>query len=154
MKNTKLFFLAMLITPWLTIPLLGRNAFKKYVPAAIFMCTLVKATDFYGENKKWWRFYKGIPPFGSMNFFNFGPYFVTSLWMLKSFYGKFSLYLISSAILQSLFTFLGLKYVKRYKIFSLVKLTTLQYLIMDFLRAILLYAFQYIGDFKNQIYKN
>jgi hypothetical protein len=80
MKNSKLFLLAILFLPWLTIPLLGRNAFKKYLPAAIFICTFTKAIDIFGEKKKWWRFYKGIPPLNSMNFFNFGFYFVSSLW--------------------------------------------------------------------------
>jgi hypothetical protein len=121
MKNTKLLLLGMLIIPWLTTPILGKNAFKKYVPAAIFICTFTKAIDLLGENKKWWRTYKVIPPFDSLNFLNFGPYFVTSLWMLKMFYGKFRLYLISNTILQCLFIFLGLKYTERYKIFSLVK---------------------------------
>jgi hypothetical protein len=149
MKNSKLFLLAILILPWLTAPFLGRNAFKKYLPASIFMVTLTKAIDIFGENKKWWRFYKGIPPLNSMNFFNFGPYMVTSLWMLKMTYGKFSLYLISNTILHILFTFLGLKYLKRYKIVSLVKLTKIQYIAINFLRALLLYGFQYINDFSH-----
>jgi hypothetical protein len=146
MKNSKLFYIALLILPWLTVPLLGRNSFKKYLPAAIFMSTFTKALDIFGENKKWWRFYKGIPPLNSMNFFNFGPYLVTSLWMLKMTYGKFPLYLISNTILHILFTFIGLKYLKRYKIASLVKLTKFQYLPTQFIRALLLYSFQYIND--------
>jgi hypothetical protein len=153
MKNSKLFLLAILILPWLTIPLLGRNTFKEYLPAAIFISTFTKALDLFGEKKKWWRFYKGIPPFDSMNFFNFGPYFVTCLWMLKITYGKFPLYLISNMILHIFFTFLGLKYLKRFKIASLVKLTKIQYLGISFLRGLVLYSFQYINDLKRSSYK-
>ncbi|TCP21700.1 hypothetical protein EV207_1409 [Scopulibacillus darangshiensis] len=142
----KLLFIAMLIVPWLTMPFLGRSALKRYLPAAIFMCTFVKAIDMYGKQKRWWRFYKGMPPFKSVDFLNLGPYFVTSLWMLKMTYGKFPLYLISNIVFQFLFTFLGLKYLKRYKIASLVRLTKFQYLAIDFLRALLLYGFQYICD--------
>jgi hypothetical protein len=149
MKNSKLFLLAILILPWLTVPFLGRNAFKKYIPATIFMVTLTKAIDIFGENKKWWRFYKGIAPLNSMSFFNFGPYMVTSLWMLKMTYGKFPLYLISNTILHILFTSLGLKYVKSYKVFSLEKLSKVQYIAINFLRALLLYGFQYINDFNH-----
>ncbi|MCM3692187.1 hypothetical protein [Neobacillus niacini] len=150
MKNSKLFYTALLILPWLTVPLLGRNSFKKYLPAAIFICTFTKAIDIFGENKKWWRFYKGIPPFDSMNFFNFGPYFVTSLWMLKMTYGKFPLYLISNMILHICFIYLGgINLVKRYKIFSLVKLTKFQYFAIDLLRGLLLYSFQNINDFSH-----
>lgn len=145
MKNAKLFYIALLILPWLTVPLLGRNSFKKYLPAAIFMSTLTKAIDFFGEKKKWWRFYKGVPPLDSMNFFNFGPYFVTSLWVLKFTYGKFPIYLISNAILHICFIYLGgVKLADHYKIFTLDKLSKSQYFAINFLRSLLLYSFQYL----------
>jgi hypothetical protein len=68
------------------------------------------------------------------------------------FYGKlFPLYLILNTILQFLFAIFGLKYMERYKIFSLVKLTKSKYLVLDFIRALLLYGFQYINDLKNEI---
>lgn len=154
MKNRKLFLLAILILPWLTIPFLGKNMLKKYLPATIFIKSVTIALDLFGEKKKWWRFYRGIPPFISINFFDFGAYFVTTLWILKMTYGKFRLFLISNLIVQILFISLGLKYVKKYKIFSLINLSKFQYLGIDFLRAILLYAFQYIVDLslKNKSY--
>ncbi|MCM3117995.1 hypothetical protein M3610_22390 [Neobacillus sp. MER 74] len=142
MKNSKFIYIALLILPWLTVPLLGRKSFKKYLPAAVFMSTFTKALDLFGEKKKWWRFYKGIPPLDSMNFFNFGPYLVTSLWVLKITFGKFLLYFISNIILHICFIYFGgLKIVKRYKIFELKKLTKFQYLIIDLLRALILYSF-------------
>ena len=117
MKNSKSFYIAMLIVPWLTVPFLGRNSLKKYLSAAIFICTFTKALDIFGEKKKWWRIYKGIPPLKSANFFNFGPYFVSSLWMLKFTFGKFPLYLISNIILHICFVNLGgLKFLKYFKI--------------------------------------
>jgi hypothetical protein len=146
MKNSKLLLAAMFILPWITIPFLCRQALKKYLPAAIFMGIFTKILNIIGERKKWWRFYEGTPPLNSMDFFNFGPYFVTSLWMLKWTYKKFILYLISNTILHILFIFLGLKYIERFRIISLVKLTKFQYLAIDFFRALLLYAFQWMKD--------
>ncbi len=147
MKNSKAFYMAVLILPWLTVPFLGKKAFKKYLPAAIFICTLTKAIDLFGERKNWWRFYKGIPPLDSMNFFNFGPYLVTSLWRLKLTYGNYPLYFISGSILHICFIFFGgLKFVNHYKIFTLEKLTKFQYLGINFIRASLLYAFQFINS--------
>jgi hypothetical protein len=151
MKNRKWFLLSILIIPWLTIPLLGRKSFKKYYTSATFICIFTKLIDIFGEKKKWWRFYKGIHPLDSMNFFNFGPYFVTSLWMLKMTYGRFRSYLISNSILHVFFIYLGgLKLVKHYKIFSLEKLSKFQYLTINFLRAVLLYSFQYINDLRHK----
>ena len=107
MKNQKLFLIALMVVPWLTVPFLGKKAFRRFLPTAIFMATFTKALDFYGEKKKWWKFFKGVPPLDSMNFFNFGPYLVTSLWMLKMTYGKFPLYLISNLILHICLSFLA-----------------------------------------------
>jgi hypothetical protein len=136
----------MLILSWLTLPFLGKNALKKYLASGIFICVLTKFLDKFGERKKWWRFYKAISPLNSMDFFNFGPYLATSLWMLKLFYGKFWAFLVSNTILQIVFIYWGLKYVKRFRILSLVVLTKLQYLVIDIIRAILLYSFQWGKD--------
>ncbi|MCQ6281720.1 hypothetical protein [Bacillus sp. EB600] len=148
MKNLKLYYFALLILPWLTVLFLGRNSFKKYLPAAIFMSTVTTALDLFGEKKKWWRFYKEIPPLKSMNLFNWGPYLVSSLWMLKITYGKFPLYIISNTILHICFIYLGgIKFGKHFRIFSFEKLTKFQYLVIDFLRALILYGFQFINNF-------
>jgi hypothetical protein len=136
----------MLVLSWLTLPFLGWNALKKYFPSGVFICALTKFLDKFGEKEKWWRFYKGISLLDSMDFFNFGPYLATSLWMLKLFYGRFWLFLISNTIFQMAFIYLGLKYVKRFKILSLVFLKKYQYLVIDIIRAILLYAFQWTID--------
>jgi hypothetical protein len=145
-KSSKLLLISMLILSWLTLPLLGKNALKKYLPSGIFICFLTKFLDKFGERKKWWRFYKGISPLDSMDFFNFGPYFATSVWMLKLFYGKFWVFLVSNTILQIVFIYFGLKYVKRLRILSLVFLTKFQYLVIDMFRAVLLYSFQWAKD--------
>ena len=146
MKNQKLFLIALLVVPWLTIPLLGRKAFKRFLPTAIFMCTFTKALDFYGEKKNWWKFFSGIRPFNSMNFMNFGPYLVTSLWVLKLTFGRLPLFIISNTLLHIIFIFGGLKLVEGFRIFSLERLTKLQYLVLSFFRALVLYAFQYLTE--------
>ncbi|NHC42870.1 hypothetical protein G6549_23510 [Bacillus sp. MM2020_1] len=146
MKNQKLFLISLLVLPWLTVPFLGRKACKRFLPTAIFMCTFTKALDFYGEKKTWWKFYKGVGPFDSMNFMNFGPYLVTSLWILKMTFGRFPLYIISNTVLHMSFIFGGLKFINNYKIFSLEDLSKLKYLAINFLRAMVLYGFQYITE--------
>lgn len=154
MKSSKLFYITLLILPWLTVPFLGRDSFKKYFPAAIFMCTFTKGLDLFGEKKKWWRVYKGIQPLNSDNFFNFGPYLVTCLWILKLTFGKFPLYLISNLILQICFISLGgLKFFKHFKIASIEGITKFQFLVIDFLRALILYGFQIINNFSQNTKK-
>lgn len=136
----------MLILPWLTLPLLGKDTFKRYLPGALFICSFTKILDIIGQRNKWWTFYKGIPPLNSMDFLNWGPYFVSSFWVLKWTYGKFFVYFITNTIFHILFIFVGLKYTKQFKIFSLAKLKQLPYLVLHIFRALLLYAFQYIKE--------
>jgi hypothetical protein len=53
MKNQKLFLIALLVVPWLTVPFLSKKAFRIFLPTAIFMATFTKALDFYGAKKNW-----------------------------------------------------------------------------------------------------
>ncbi|MCD7035352.1 hypothetical protein LRR81_13995 [Metabacillus sp. GX 13764] len=147
MKNSKWFYLLMLFIPWLSVPLLGSRALKRYLPAAIFICTFTKAVDLFGEKKKWWKFYKGSSSFQRMNLFNLGPYFVSSLWMMRFAYGRFPLYIFANMILHIWFIYFGgLKLLDQYRIGSLRKLTKFQYFVIDFIRALLLYGFQYAAE--------
>ena len=146
MKHRNLFLLAMLIIPWLTIPFLGRETIRKYLPSSIFITLFTKLLDIYGKKNQWWRFYPGIQRFDSMNFLNFGPFFASSLWMLKLTYGRFFTYLISNTILHILFIYIGLKYFKKIKVLALVNLSKPRYLVLHTVRGLLLYLFQYLKD--------
>ena len=152
MKSKQIFLILMLVIPWLTIPFLGRETVRKYIPSAILITLFTKLLDIYGEKNKWWRFYKGVYLVDSMNFLNFGAFFVSSLWILKLTYGKFFTYLMSNMILHIVFIFFGLKYLKKLKILALVKLSKPRYLVLHFFRGILLYLFQYLKD-KNRGYR-
>jgi hypothetical protein len=72
MKKSKLLFVSLLIIPWLTVPFLG--TFKRYLPASLFICILIKILDLIGTRKKWWKTYKGISPLNSMDILICGPY--------------------------------------------------------------------------------
>jgi hypothetical protein len=58
MKNSKLFYVALLILPWLTVPLLGRNSFKKYLPAAILCVHSQKQYNYSVKRKNGGDFIK------------------------------------------------------------------------------------------------
>jgi hypothetical protein len=140
------FFLALLLVPWLTVPFLGKQNFKKYLPAALFSCFFTKVLDMTGQRRKWWRYYKGIGPIDSMNFFNFGPYLVISMWFLRMTYGKFPLYLILNTISHVVYIFIAEKPLKRYKIGRLVKMKLPTYFGLLSLRGLVLYGFQMLID--------
>ncbi|MBS4175297.1 hypothetical protein [Bacillus sp. FJAT-49736] len=151
MKKHRLLLLAILITPWLTIPLIGKQELRKYLPSVIFITLITVTLDKIGEQKKWWKFYDGISFLKSMDFFMLGPYAVSSYWMLKATYGKFPLYLVSNLFMQTIFTFFGgVRLAEKFKIFKFVKISRLQYSISTFIRALVLYGFQNIIDYSHK----
>ncbi|WP_374724683.1 hypothetical protein [Calidifontibacillus erzurumensis] len=134
--------------PWISMLFMRKREVEKYLYSVIFISFLTKAIDKFGEKRKWWRFYKGISLFNSMDFFIMGPYLVSSFWMLKWFYGKFVRYLVMNVLMQSVFAYLGgVEYAERFKIFKLVRISKWQYILSTFIRAIALYGFQYFSDF-------
>ncbi len=146
MKNRQFLLILMLVVPWLTVPFLGRDALKKFLPNAIFITILNKLLNVYGVEHKWWRHYRGIGPFVSIDFVLLGPYFVTSMWVLKLAYGQFWKYFITNKIIHISFIFVGLKFLQKVKLFSLIKITKLQYFLIHITRGLILYLFQVIYD--------
>lgn len=146
MKRTKLILLFMMIIPWSTLPLLGRKTFIRYLPASLFITILSKVIDKIAQKRTWWWFYHRISPLKAEDPLTYGPYFATSFWILKMTYGKFGLYLITNILLHLSYIFFGLNFLKRWGIFSLVRMQRFQYFIYHLSRALVLYAFQYIKE--------
>lgn len=146
MRKAKL-LLAILIVPWLTIPFVGRDSLRRFMPAAIFIAIVTKVLDGFGKKRKWWKFYHGISLLNSMDFVILGPYMVSSIWLLKVTYGKFLTYFFSNKIIHILFIIFGLRYIGALKIFTLKKMNKFQYWTTHMVRAFALYAFQFINEY-------
>ncbi|MBT2706965.1 hypothetical protein [Bacillus sp. ISL-47] len=146
-KNSRLLLIIMMIIPWISLPLLGRKTIKRFLPATVFICLVVKVMNIIAEKRKWWWFYTSIHSKikGDIPFI-LGPYFICSLWVLKMTYGKFSLFLITNAILHFLFVFPGGKLLKKLGIVSLVRINSIQLFFILLIRAVLLYSFQFVKE--------
>jgi hypothetical protein len=146
MNKQKYILLGLLVIPWLTVPLLGREAIKRYLAASLFITFVTKLIYNIGRNRKWWKFYDKLEPLKKEDPLIYGPYFLSSFWVLKKTYGNFKLYIISNIILHAFFELIGLKFLKSFRIFTLNKLTKLEYFIYHFIRALALYAFQFLKE--------
>lgn len=144
MKNSRFLLVIMMILPWFTLPLLGRSAIKRFLPATIFISVVTKLMNLIAKKRRWWWFYTSIHPKikGDIPFIA-GPYFLSALWSLKMTYGKFSLFMITNAIVHFLFAFPGMKLIKRLGIASLVRINPFQFVLILLFRAVLLYSFQF-----------
>ena len=147
MKNMKIFLLIMGILPWLSIPLLGNRAFKRFLPASLFMCLYLILEGWVAQKRKWWWFSTSLKPnvLGEMPLI-FGPFIVGSLWILKFTYGKFKLYLLVNLIIDSIFTYGMLGWFKKIGYVSLVRMSKLQLSLIFMVKSIIMYGFQMLFE--------
>lgn len=146
-SKPRLLLLMMIILSWFTVPLLGKEAFKRFLPATIFISIVSKLMDAIAQKRKWWRFYTKVnSKISGDTGWVFGPFFVSALWILKWTYNRFPLFLIVTTIVHILFDVLGLKFLKRAGIVSLVRMNPFQHFWFLELRALLLYGFQKLRE--------
>lgn len=147
MKNSKVFLLLIMILPWFSLPLLGKNTIKRYFATSIFISVVVSIVHFIAKKRKWWWWYVKLHPKLPGGFsFVIGPYLIGSLWILKFTYGKFLRYIILNLIIDSIFTFIIVDWLKKLGIASLVRLKKYQLSIIFFIDSLLLYGFQFIKE--------
>ncbi|WP_413303213.1 hypothetical protein AA0X95_25640 [Bacillus sp. 1P10SD] len=143
MKQNKLFLLAMMLIPWLSLPLLGKRAFKRFYPGALFIFVWVLFESYFAKKRLWWRFYEKLIPktMGELPFM-IGPFFVGSLWILKFTFGNFFRYLLLNLILDTLFAFPGMIALRRMGIVSLVSMKHYQMGLIFMIKSVIMYGFQ------------
>jgi hypothetical protein len=143
MKNNKMFLLAMMILPWLSVPFIEKRTFRRFLPGALFICIWVAVESIIAKKRVWWRFSEKLIPnaMGEIPFI-VGPFFIGSLWILKFTFGKFLRYFIVNLIVDVLFIYPGIHFLKNIGIVSLVRLKHYQMLLIFLAKSVLMYGFQ------------
>lgn len=144
MENKNKYILLMTILPWLSIPFIGLKSFKRFLPGALFTSLYLIIEGIVAEKKKWWWFHHNVKPnaLGVLPLI-VGPFFVGTLWILKTTFGRFKLYMIINMIVDAIFTYFGMSWFKKIGYVSLVRLTKHQFFLLFMMKPILVYAFQY-----------
>ncbi|WP_225985304.1 hypothetical protein [Priestia endophytica] len=62
LKFPKVLLSLMLILPWFSLPLLGKRAVKRYLPAALFISLVVRIVHFIAKRKNWWHWEEKLHP--------------------------------------------------------------------------------------------
>ncbi|WP_170972069.1 hypothetical protein [Bacillus yapensis] len=148
MKYTKPLLILMMILPWLSIPMLGKAAFKRFLSAGLFISLMVRFTNFIAKKRKWWWWYTKLHPeiSGSIPLI-VGPFFIGSMWILKLTYGKFFRYMLFNLIIDAFFTFVLVDHwLTKFGIASLVRMKKIQLLYVFIILALQLYGFQYLKE--------
>lgn len=143
LKKYKQYLLGLLILPWLSVPLLGKKAFKQFSLSALFMCLFVVGESYVARKKVWWWFFKKLTPRTSGEFsLIWGPFFIGTLWILKMSYGKKLRYFILNLVVHLTFVYGILKWFKKIGYASLINLEKYQLVLIFTFKQILLYLFQ------------
>lgn len=146
-KTQRRFNYVMVLLSWLSLPLLGKRAIKRFLPASI-LTTLIEGIHVQtGKRRKWWVFYNKPNSYISGEFpYNIGPFLIGSMWLLKWTYGSFKQFILLFAIVDCAFVLMMSTVFKRIKIFTLVRINKIQFFLYFFLKAFLLYGFQFLFD--------
>ncbi len=156
MKKNRWIVVLMAVLPWMSLPLMGKNIFKKYALAALTMSTYLVLEGRFAEKRKWWWFPYNVRPNVLAELpLIFGPFFIGSIWILKYTFGKFKLYFLVNLIIDSLFTYIGMDLFKKVGYVTLVRLTKFQLSVVFLIKTFLLYGSQLLyGSLSNHFKKN
>ena len=145
MKNSKMFLIAMMLLPWVSVPLLGRNSFKRFLPASVIMSFVVIFESYIARKRTWWWVYKNLFPkvIGEIPLI-VGPFLIGSLWVLKLAYRKFFLYVFVNFVIHLAFAYPGMNWFKKMGLGSTVRLKRYQLMLLFLLKSMFLYLTQTI----------
>jgi hypothetical protein len=147
MKYSKLIYILMMILPWLSLPMLSKESFKRFLPAGIFISIVVRIVNLIAKKRKWWWWYETLHPrLSGVIPFIVGPFFIGSMWILKLTYGKFVRYMILNLAIDSVFTYGLVYYLQKFGVASLVRLKKINLLLIFTIEALLLYGFQFLKE--------
>jgi hypothetical protein len=142
----KVFSLAQLIIPWLTVPFMGKRSFFRFLPIASLVNLFLSTTSIIANKKKWWINKNPISP-GSVDFTYFlGPYFVGTLWIFKLTYGKFPKYLLLNFVIDTINAYPYFFISQKVGLFKFKKWNNTKWGLMSMFWAILIYGIQYLVE--------
>jgi len=146
-KHPKIWLWAIMLVPWLSVPFIGKKSIKRFFAASLFITLSIRLESYIAEKRKWWWFYERLfPKARGETPLLWGQYLVGSIWILKYTYGHFFKYLIVNFFTDLFFIFPFSDFLKKLGVFSYVRLSRPQVMIIFFVKSLLLYGFQFIKE--------
>ena len=143
-KRHKLFNIAIIVIPWLSVLFLGKRSLKRYSIAGFVIVIFEIINHIIGYKRNWWHFYGKPKSFLTNELpFTLGPYMPLSLWLLKFSYGNFKKFLMLNLLSDGTFAFIIMAILKKWRIIALNRLSYFQFFLYIFYKAFILYGVQY-----------
>ncbi|MDR4949799.1 hypothetical protein [Neobacillus cucumis] len=136
-----------LFIPWLTIPLIGKNTFIRFMPVATFVGYIFGFLSETADNKKWWKVKNGLFPNYRLDVsYLLGLYLITTIWVFKLTFGNFFKYLTLNIIIDAIFSFSIVKFFTKVGVFEFRKMRPKHFYILSVSMAIIIYWYQLIVE--------
>lgn len=146
-KMQKYLNIAMVLLAWSTLPLLGLQNIKRFLPVSILIGIIEAINAFIGKKRRWWVFYNKPNSYFFNEFpFNIGVFLVISIWLMKWSYGKFIKFIFLNALSNAFFAYSFATFARKIKYFTLVRLNHFQFFIYFFSKVFLFYGLQYFFE--------
>lgn len=138
-----MFNIAVFIVPWLTVFFIKKKSFFRFLPTATFISLIMILFSTIGKKRKWWVSTKTLIPGVPIDFsYILGPYFMGTIWILKSTYGNFMKYMMTNAVVDFISAYPISALLKKIGVVKFKKLSYTAWYGLSTLFAVLIYGYQ------------
>jgi hypothetical protein len=142
-KVQRILNIVMVLLAWSTLPFIGSQNIKRFLPVSILIGILEGINALIGKKRRWWVFYNKPKSYLFNEFpFNIGVFLVFSIWLMKWSYGKFTKFILLNLIGNAFFAYPFAIFARKIKYFTLVRLNHFQFFIYFFQRYFCFIAFK------------
>jgi hypothetical protein len=139
----RLFNLALLVLPWLTVSKIDKFTFKRYLPVLTFSSLVIALISELSKSFKWWKVKKPlVPKLASDISFIFGPFFIANLWVFKLTFGRPILYFLLNVVFDYLFAYPLTTLAEKLKVYKMGTMSRFQLFLISLFTAGINYLYQ------------
>ncbi|MFZ4452043.1 hypothetical protein [Salibacterium aidingense] len=147
LNKRKFLSLSILFVPWLTVPIIRRNSFMRFLPASTLANLVISLFSVVADRKKLWKVKNPIFPYTAVDYsYLLGLFPVTTIWVFKLTYGDFKKYLTLNIILDYLLSFPIIKFFTKVGVFEFKKMRPFHFFIFSVFLAFVIYWYQYFVE--------
>lgn len=137
-----LLLVLLFVTPWLSVPLIGKKSLKRFFPGSLLLTCLIVGEQYLAKKRIWWWYYRKFnrTSLTGETTLVWGPFFVSSMWILKFTYRHFSRYFLANLMVDSFYTYVVMDWFKKIGFASLVRLKKYQLTMLFVIKSLILYG--------------
>ncbi len=134
---------SVLVVPWLSVFVMPKSSFKRYMPVAVFASLLVTLYCELADTFSWWVIKQTLfPSFTVFVPFVFGLFFVGTLWIFHFTFHRFWLYLLTNIVIDAVFAFPGNALFQNIGLYQLITHTSWHIFFTFVALSIVIYGYQ------------